>query len=480
MAVIKTFYWYDYETYGTEPMFDRLVQFAGVRTDEQLNIVGEPLTLYVKPANDFLPNADSSMITGISPQKALAEGLPEAEAIRRINQEFSQPGTCVVGYNNIRFDDEFTRYTLYRSLLDPYAREWRNGNSRWDLLDVARATRALRPEGINWPTNAEGRPSIRLEDLSVANDIKHESAHDALSDVYATIAVAKLILEKQPKIFEYCLKSRNKQHVLKMLNLKEQKWVVHASGMYPVEHGNIALVIPVATHPTNKNAVVVYDLRYDPSSWINLSAKEIHKRIFTAKDDLPEGVERIPLKTIQANKCPIIAPFTTLTSDAAKQYKIDLNKSRQHYDSVRSSPGLREKIQKVFSSTEFIKRTDPDCLLYGGAFFSDADRVAMNHIHTLAPSDLPDHTPAFSDERLAELYFRYKARNWPELLSDSDKQRWKEFRLNRIENPVGSHLAPEAYFQRLKDLKQDPERSEAQIQLLGELEVYAKEIMSGP
>ncbi len=477
MTVNKTFYWYDYETYGTEPMFDRLVQFAGVRTDARLNIIGEPLTMYIKPANDFLPNADSSLITGISPQKALAEGLPEAEAIRRINEEFSQPATCVVGYNNIRFDDEFTRYSLYRNLLDPYAREWRNGNSRWDLLDVVRATRALRPEGIIWPVNEEGRPTIRLEDLSVANNIKHESAHDALSDVYATIAVAKLIRDKQPKLFDYCLKSRNKQHVLNMLNLKEQKWLVHASGMYPVEYGNIALVVPVAAHPTNKNGVIVYDLRYDPTSWINLSVKEIHKRIFTSNEDLPEGVERIPLKTIHANKCPVIAPFTTLTSAAAKQYKIDLNSSRRHYDVVRSSPGLRDKIQKVFSLSEFVKRTDPDCLLYGGAFFSDADRAAMNHIHTLAPSDLAHYVPEFNDGRLPELYFRYKARNWPEILNDAEKQRWEDYRLARIQSPPEHHLTPAAYFERLDTLRAEPGRTEAQIKLLDELEAYAKTVL---
>ena len=477
MALEKTFYWYDYETFGAEPMFDRLAQFAGVRTDEQLNIIGEPLVMYVKPADDFLPNPDSCLITGITPQKALSEGMCEAEAIRKINAEFSRPGTCVVGYNNIRFDDEFTRYSLYRNLLDPYAREWRNGNSRWDLVDVVRATRALRPEGIVWPVNDEGRPTIRLEDLSVANGIQHESAHDALSDVYATIAVAKLILEQQPKLFDYCLKSRNKQHILKMLNMKEQKWVIHISGMYPVEHGNMALVVPVAPHPTNKNGVIVYDLRYDPAEWINLGAKEIHKRIFTSNDDLPEGVERIPLKTVHANKCPIIAPFTTLTSEAAKQYHIDLNVSRRHYDMVRSSPGLREKIQKVFSSTEFEKRTDPDYQLYGGPFFSEQDRTAMEQVHSKSPDELAEYTPDFSDGRLSELYFRFRARNWLQTLNEEEKARWQAFRHERILNPGGSQLSPELFSARLEELR-GTGLSEQQLSILSELETYTQSIIS--
>ena len=473
----KTFYWYDYETFGADPMCDRLAQFAGVRTDEQLNIIGEPLVMYVKPADDFLPNPDSCLITGITPQKALAEGIPEAEAIKRINEEFSQPGTCVVGYNNIRFDDEFTRYSLYRNLLDPYAREWRNGNSRWDLVDVVRATRALRPEGIVWPVNDEGRPTIRLEDLSVANNIQHESAHDALSDVHATIAVAKLILEQQPKIFEYCLKSRKKQHIFNMLNMKEQKWVVHVSGMYPVEHGNIALVVPVAPHPTNKNGIIVYDLRFDPAEWINLGAKEIHKRIFTPNDEMPEGVTRIPLKTVHANKCPIVAPVTTLTSEAAKQYNIDLNVCRQHYDMVRHAAGLRDKVQKVFSATEFAKRTDPDHLLYGGSFFSEADRAAMEEIHRMSPADLATHQPGFNDARLPELFFRFRARNWPETLSADEQQQWREFCQDRISNPVGGHLAPDDYFAYLNTLKSEPERNEQQLSVLSDLQTYAEALI---
>jgi len=194
----NTLYWHDYETFGIDPKRDRPVQFAGIRTDEALNIIGAPLVIYCQPANDFLPSPQACMITGISPQLALKEGVNEAEFISRIHAEFARPGTCTVGYNNIRFDDEFTRYTLYRNFYDPYAREWQNGNSRWDIIDLLRVTRALRPAGINWPERDDGQSSFRLEELSKANNIAHDAAHDALSDVLATIEVARLIKARQP------------------------------------------------------------------------------------------------------------------------------------------------------------------------------------------------------------------------------------------------------------------------------------------
>ncbi len=467
-SATPTFYWYDYESFGLNPMKDRLSQFAGVRTDMDLNIIGEPLMMYCKPADDFLPNPISCLITGITPQKTLAEGLPEAEFIQRINQEFAQPNTCVLGYNNLRFDDEFTRHVLYRNLFDAYAREWQNGCSRWDLLDVVRMTRSLRPEGIEWPVNDDGRPSVRLEDLTVANGIAHESAHDALSDVYATIAMAKLVKEKQPKLFDFALNNRRKNKLFKLLNLREQKPVLHVSGMYPLEQGNMAVVVPVAQHPINKNGIIVYDLSVDPKDLINLSPAKIFERIFTPNDQLPEGVERIPLKTVHVNKCPIIAPFMTLDGKAAKKYNIDMNVCRINLDAIKNHPGLAKKIQKVFSETKFEKRTDPDQMLYGGAFFNDDDKERMSHIHTMPPEELVGYNPTFNDSRLPEMLFRMRARNWPETLTQEEKQRWQELRQSRLD--------VDAYLAELEQLRQAPERTENEIAILDELKNYAEQI----
>lgn len=476
MTTKNTLYWYDYEAFGLNPMTDRLAQFAGVRTDEDLNIIGEPLMMYCKPADDFLPNPVSCLITGITPRKALKKGVPETEFIQRINKEFSQANTCVLGYNNLRFDDEFTRYSLYRNLADPYAREWQNGCSRWDLLDVVRLTRGLRPEGVEWPTTEEGRPSVRLEDLTVANGISHESAHDALSDVYATIAVARLLKEKQPKLYDYAYKNRSKQKVFSMLNLREQTPVLHISGMYPVEQSNVAVVVPVAMHPTNKNGIIVYDLSVDPTELLALSPSKIHERIFTPNKDLPEGVKRIALKTVHANKCPVIAPFMTLDAKAAKRCNIDMNICRTHLDMIKSQPDLAKKIQKVFSETRFEKRTDPDELLYGGAFFSKDDKKKMAHIHTLSPQDLAEHEPNFDDKRLAEMFFRFRARNYPNSLNPDEQDSWRKFRAKRLNQTSSKNLTLDQYFAEINELREAPSTQGKDWAILDELESYGEGI----
>jgi len=330
----------------------------------------------------MLPQPESCVVTGITPQLALEKGIVEAKFIEQVHEVFSQPGTCVVGYNNIRFDDEFTRYSLYRNFFDPYAREWQNGCSRWDIIDVVRLMRALRPEGIEWPVYTEGetkgKPSNKLEHLTKANGIEHESAHDALADVYATIEMARLIKKNQPKLFDYAYANRNKRKISTLLDLYKKTPVIHVSGMYSPEYTWATVVVPVAPHPTNKNAVIVFDLRYDPALLLTLSQAEISKRLFTPKAELPEGVERMPLKTVHVNKCPVIVPLNTLDGKAAKRLQIDLSTVMSHLQSLTVNKKLIQKIQAVFNEKVFETSDDPDHSLYGGGFFGAGDKTKMD------------------------------------------------------------------------------------------------------
>ena len=282
-----TLYWHDYETFGVDTRRDRPAQFAGLRTDEALNEVGEPLVIYCKPARDVLPHPEACLLTGITPQIADAQGVPEPEFIARIHTELAQPGTCSVGYNTLRFDDEVTRHTLYRNFYDPYAREWQHGNSRWDLIDLVRMTHALRPEGIEWPLHDNGKPSFRLEDLAAANGIGHESAHDALSDVRATIGLARLIRDRQPRIYDWLFQLRRKQKASGQLDLVGHEPVLHTSSMYPSETGCTTLVMPLIGEPGNNNSVLVYDLRYDSGPFMALDEEGLRDRLFTRAEDLP-------------------------------------------------------------------------------------------------------------------------------------------------------------------------------------------------
>ncbi len=429
---MQTFYWYDFETFGVDPRRDRASQFAGVRTDAQLNIIGDPLVIYCKPADDFLPNPMACLVTGISPQKAAAEGVVEAEFIRQIHNEFSEPDTCVVGYNSIRFDDEVTRQLLYRNFYDPYEREWKNGNSRWDLIDMVRLCAATRPDGITWPRKEDGSISFKLEELTKANGIDHGRAHDALSDVIATIEVAKLIRSAQPKLFDYALELRNKKKVQAELDLTNKKPMLHVSMMYPAKLGCLALVMPLCLHPTNKNGVIVYDLREDPRTWLELSAAEIRERVYTAADQLPDGTNRIPLKTIHINKCPIVTSMAVLSDEQAEKYEIDKARCMDHWQMLMVHPTVCKKVSDVFRDDFSETEQDPDFMIYSGGFFSESDKVLMRTVRQSPAADLGRIDMPFRDRRLKEMLFRYRARNYPQTLSDDEKAEWEKFRLSRI------------------------------------------------
>jgi len=427
----KTFYWYDFESWGTSPKKDKPSQFAGIRTDEQLNIIGEPLVEYCQIPNDYLPHPEAALVTGITPQQTLQKGLIEPEFIKRIHEEISQPNTICVGYNNIRFDDEMIRYTLYRNFYDPYAYSWQNGNSRWDILDMVRACYALRPEGINWPTDDEGKPSFRLEMLSKANGIEHGSAHDALSDVIATIELAKLIKAKQPKLFNFILAHRDKKSLSELIDVYRSTPLVHTTGMFSPWQGCTSWVAPVAFHHKNKNAVVLYNLTQDPTPLIDLTAEQIAEKLYTKTVDLGEE-ERIGLKLVHLNKCPILAPAKTLLPENADRLGIDREACLKHLAVIQNNNELKIKLSEVFEfEKEFEKEDNPEYRLYDG-FLNPADKQQMDQIHDHPILEHWKLTPEFEDERLKGLWRLYKARYFTNMLSTEELSWWQTYRTDKL------------------------------------------------
>lgn len=469
----SSFLFHDYETFGTSPALDRPAQFAGVRTDSDFNIIGEPEVFYCKPADDYLPQPEAVMITGITPQQASARGVNEAEFTRRIHQLFSQPATCVVGYNNIRFDDEVTRNLCYRNFFDPYAWSWQNGNSRWDLLDIMRACYALRPDGIIWPENDDGFPSFRLEHLTKANGVAHENAHDAMSDVYATIAMAKLVKAKQPRLFDYLYSHRSKQKLATLIDIPQMKPLVHISGMFGASRGNTSLIVPLAWHPDNRNAVITCDLAGDMSPLLSLSTDQLRERLYTKRTELAEGESPVPLKLVHINKCPVLAPVSTLRQQDAERLNIDSQRCLDNRSLLLQHAEIREKVVALFAEAPpFTPADDVDTQLYDG-FFSDADRNAMTIIQRSAPENLPALALSFNDKRIEKLLFRYRARNFPGTLDDSEQQRWLQHRREAL-NPE----RVEQFLLELEALATRYEGDNAKISQLKALFEYARELVS--
>ncbi|KFX69611.1 exonuclease I [Pseudomonas taeanensis MS-3] len=428
----SSLFWYDYETTGIDPRRDRPVQVAGIRTDEDLNEIAEPLNIYCQPSDDILPHPAACLVTGITPSQLAQHGLSEAEFMTCIHAELVQPGTCGVGYNSLRFDDEVTRYSFYRNFFDPYAREWQGGNSRWDLIDLVRAAYALRPEGIVWPEE-EGRVSLKLERLTAANGIDHGQAHDALSDVRATIALARLIRSKQPKLYDYLYQLRSKQRVLDKIRLLQP--LVHISGRFAGSRHYLALVLPLAWHPRNRNALIVCDLHADPTPLLDEDAQTLRQRLYTRREQLAEGELPVPLKLLHINRCPVVAPLSVLRSEDIQRLQLDMTGYQTRANKLAESQGLwQDKLAQVYGEESFAPNDDPEQQLYDG-FIGDRDRRLCEQVRSAEPQQLSQDVWPFDDARLPELLFRYRARNFFPSLSTEEQQRWRTFCQQRLTLP---------------------------------------------
>ncbi|OBY35119.1 exodeoxyribonuclease I [Providencia rettgeri] len=468
----RPFFIHDYETFGKRPALDRPAQFAGVRTDLDFNIIEEPEVFYCAPADDYLPQPEAVMITGITPQVALSQGINEAEFAKRIHAAFSVPNTCIMGYNNIRFDDEVTRNIFYRNFYDPYAYSWQQGNSRWDLLDTLRACFALRPEGIQWPENEDGLPSMRLEHLTKANGVAHENAHDAMSDVLATINMAKLLKAAQPRMFDYFYQLRNKNKISQLIDIVEITPLVHVSGMFGALRSYVSLVAPLAWHPDNKNAVIMCDLSADISPLIELDVQQLRTRLYTPKAELA-GASPVPVKLVHINKCPILAPEKTLRPEDAQRTGVDRDLCMRNLETLRKHPEIRNKLIELFSEPQiFAESDDVDTQIYNG-FFSPSDRSTMDIIRETSPQNLPVLELSFEDKRMKELFFRYKARNYPATLSYDEQQRWLQHRRDYFNEERLTE-----YMQQIQLLLVEHQHDEKRCQQLKALINYARDLAS--
>lgn len=475
------FLWHDYETFGTVPSVDRPCQFAAIRTDANLDPIGDPIEMYCAPADDVLPRPGACLVTGITPQLAKREGVIEIEFARTIHREMMKPGTCSVGYNSIRFDDEVSRNLFYRNLFDPYEREWKNGNSRWDLINLVRMCYALRPAGIEWPmvetndASRETRPSFRLEDLTSANGIGHQDAHDALADVKATIEMASLIRQAQPRLFDWSLSLRNKQEARKLLDPDAGEPVIHTSGRIPAVRGCTTLVLPLAVHPQNDKSVIVFDLMGDAEALLECDPEAIRDRVFTPTADMPEDVTRLPLKAVKWNAVPMLAPAAVLRGVDQERIGLDESRCLQHAKLLNDNMDVVKKaVQEAFETQFDDREIDPDLAIYGGGFFDDFDRQQMRHIHECSPEELGERSWKFHDRRLAKMLLRLRARNWPESLSQPDWDAWQSDRSQRLNQPSGGDFYGfDAFNQDLTDARSQHEGDASAMRLLDELEAWS-------
>jgi exodeoxyribonuclease-1 len=430
---------YDYETTGTDPVRDRPVQFACLRLDMELNVIGTPTTLYCQPAPDHLPDPHACLLTGITPQRCQEIGVPELQFVHAVQRELAAPGTIAFGYNSIAFDEEITRFMFWRNLIDPYAREWKDGCGRWDLLGLVRATYALRPETLDWPGDGQNGVSFALERISAANGLPHEAAHDALSDVLATVALARRIRERQPQLFAHCFSMLDKNLALQEMDVASKSPFIYV-GAGSATAAGIRIMLPLAAHPTNRNEVIAWDLSRDPRQLLDIDAETMRKRLFTMAEERPDDFDPMPIRSIAANKSPaVFRNLGVLSRERAAELDIDVGAALANVPvmlGVLESVDLARLLQVVFARD--LAERDAEEALYEG-FIGNADRRLLDQLRSMDPATFASLKPGFLDPRLDELFLRYKARHYPATLTSREEDKWEEHRFRKlIEGDVDS------------------------------------------
>lgn len=422
---------FDYTTTGNDPVRDRPVEFACVRLDADLNIIGNATTVRCRPLPDHLPDPDACLLSGITPQLCEQLGLPELRFVNEVQRQLGSPGTVSFGYNSIAFDHEVTRFMFWRNLIDPYAHEWKNGCGRWDLIELVRASYVLRPETLEWPRDGAGNVTVGLDSLADANRLLHESAHDALSNVYATIELARLIRDRQPQLYEHMFSMRNKARALQEMSVPHSPFVYISADATAA--AAVRLMLRIGPHPTNRNEVIAWDLSKDPRQLLDLDAESIRLRLFTPHEQRPEAFEPMPLYAIAANKSPaVFRDPRVLSRERAADLNIDIGAAMANVPillAILKTLDLPRLLQVIYARDTV--KCDAEEALYEG-FIGHHDRRALDELRSMDPSGLAAIKPIFSDSRLDELFLRFKARHYPGSLSQRELDKWEEHRYGKL------------------------------------------------
>jgi len=239
--------------------------------------------------------------------------------------------------------------------------------------------------------------------------------------------------------------------------------------------------MPLCAHPTNSNGVICYDLSVDPSPLLTLSSDEIAERVFTRTQDLPEGMERIPLKSIHLNKSPMVANLSVLDAAAAARLNIDRARCEEHWQRlmarINEVCGKASDVMARDLWQDVVAVPDPEFRLYGG-FLTPRDRQLCEQVRRLPGEELAARSFPFQDDRLQELLFRYRARNFPATLSEDEQHQWEEHRYARLnEKLCDGYIDIESYHRKIGELAARTNLDARQRQVLADLDAWGEHIL---
>lgn len=398
-----SFIFYDTETTGTHTAFDQILQFAAIYTDEELNEI-ERFEIRCRLLPNIVPSPGAMRVTRLKVSQLTDTTLPSHyEMMCSIRQKLLEwsPSTFL-GYNTIKFDENLLRQAFYQTLHPLYLTNTL-GNSRTDIMRIAQAASVYAPGALVIPNNADGKPNYKLDRLAPANGFEHEDAHEALSDVEATLHIAKLILKRSPDVWSAFMRFSTKAAVADYASNEQ------AFCLTEFYYGDAYswLVAPLGASAMNSSEFYVYNLGVDPNSLSSLKNTELIARLNT----LPK-----PVRTIRTNAAPMIFSLDDAPHSASGK-SLSQEELDRRVSILEADLALKKRLITVFEQTKQEWPASPHVeeQIYNG-FYQRDDEELREAFHTVDWTKRKELVERFEDQRLKKLGSQLIYAEQPEVL----------------------------------------------------------------
>ena len=484
-----TFFWYDYETTDLDWYRARPVQVAGIRTDESLEREGKLGELYCQPAPDHLPRIGSVLTHRVSPVHARDRGIREFEFAKKVHKQLHAEGTCTVGFNATTFDHRITHHLFFRNLFDPYRWHWKDSStSKWDIIELCRAAYALRRDILLWPYDDEGYAAFKLHKLALENSIRSEYSHRAVSgqdphsaadDVRLTLDLARLLKGASKNLWDYSRSCQSVEHVVR--SIRTTFLIVNTTVLR--QRGAATIAGFLGQDPNDKNRNYAFDLSYNPAEFFDANAESLLTYKPKSSADNRDPRRHVPILRFRANASPYVMEFDLSNPmSEARQGLLDglqlapLDELQRRFSALDSNTKFKTRVVEL-NKPSYPERACPEENLYG-LDVDRSDRAQLTRIRkSIGRPNWWKNERHFRAKWLPGMVLRFRARNFPETLSDKEAEDWRDYcRQRLLREKVEDGLTEFERYERDLEIERGVDHDPKVRMCLDECESYGSEL----
>ena len=408
---MSNFVFYDFETSSSNKYWGQIIQIGAILTNDNLDEL-DRFDARCRLSPGIIPEAMALIVNKTSPTMLKKSNLSHYEMIRQFVDILKKWGKATyIGFNSIEFDEEFLRSTLFQTLEYPYITST-NGNTRGDMLSLARAANLYYPKTLKNSVNEKGNDVYKLDQMAPLNGIDHGDAHSAIGDVIATLGIAKIIAKKAPNVWKASLKTLDKNATLDLI----KKETLFCTNEYFYGKSRPYIQTFVCQHPQYQWPLC-FDLRHDPNIYLNMPTQE-----------LTAAMKKQPkfIRTVRHNKHPVL--MNPSYGKMFDEYKIiGLEKLKERANLIKDNKEFAEKIitikQLEVEEKEQTKSQEdltPEESIYDFSQSKKEDNKVMSEFHSQNWDKRLPLISKFKDERLKYFGKKLIYMEKPDLLTKED------------------------------------------------------------